>query len=94
MAFRRIDERTAYDGGFVHVVVATFEGDDGSTFERELIRHRGAVAVVALTPDGRRAVLVRQYRATIEDDLLELTGPSSCRGTIPTAPGWWTTSRS
>jgi ADP-ribose pyrophosphatase len=72
LPFRRTDERTVHDGRFVHVVVATFEGDDGATFERELIRHRGAVAVVALTPDGRRAVLVRQYRATIEEDLLEL----------------------
>ena len=70
--FRKVDERRTYDGHFVHVVVATFEGPDGTTFEREVIRHRGAVGVVALTADGRSAVLVRQYRPAIEDELLEI----------------------
>jgi len=72
LSFRKVGERRTYDGHFVHVAVATFEGADGSTFEREIIRHRGAVGIVALTPDGRSAVLVRQYRASIEDVLLEL----------------------
>lgn len=72
MSFQKVDERRTYDGHFVHVAVATFEAEDGSTFEREIIRHRGAVGVVALTPDGRSAVLVRQYRVAIEDVLLEI----------------------
>jgi 8-oxo-dGTP pyrophosphatase MutT (NUDIX family) len=70
--FKKVDERRTYDGHFVHVAVATFEAEDGSTFEREIIRHRGAVGVVALTADGRSAVLVRQYRVAIEDVLLEI----------------------
>lgn len=72
MSFEKVGERTVYDGPFVHVVVATFRAADGSTFDRELIRHRGAVACVALTDDGRRAVLVRQYRPAIEADVLEI----------------------
>lgn len=72
MSFRKVDERRTYDGHFVHVAVATFEAADGSTFEREIIRHRGAVGVVALTNDGRSAVLVRQYRPSIEETLLEI----------------------
>ena len=72
MSFRKVDERRTYEGHFVHVAVATFEAEDGSTFEREIIRHRGAVGVVALTPDGRSVVLVRQYRVSIENDLLEI----------------------
>ena len=72
MSFRKVDERRTYDGHFVHVAVATFEAEDGSRFEREIIRHRGAVGVVALTPDGRSVVLVRQYRVAIEDVLLEI----------------------
>jgi ADP-ribose pyrophosphatase len=72
LSFRKTSERTVYDGSFVHAVVASFEGDDGTTFDRELIRHRGAVAVVALTADGRRAVVVRQFRPAVEDDVLEL----------------------
>ena len=72
MSFERIGERTVHDGRFVKVVVATFSGPDGTTFDRELIRHRGAVGCVALTPDGTRAVLVRQYRPAVEADVLEI----------------------
>jgi len=72
LPFRKVDERRVYDGSFVHVAVATFEGPDGGRFDRELVRHRGAVGVVALTGDGGRAVLVRQYRPTIEEVLLEI----------------------
>jgi ADP-ribose pyrophosphatase len=84
VSFRKVDERTVHDGGFIRVVSATFEGQDGSTFEREIVRHRGAVAVVALTADGTRAVLVRQYRVAIEDVLLEL--PAGMRDVDDEAP--------
>jgi ADP-ribose pyrophosphatase len=70
VSFRKLDERTVHDGRFVHVVRATFEAADGSRFDRELVRHRGAVGVVAVR-DGR-AVLVRQFRPTVETDVLEI----------------------
>ena len=70
--FRKVAERRVHEGPFVHVAVATFEGPDGSRFERELIRHAGAAAVVALTRGGTHAVLVRQYRPAIDDELLEI----------------------
>lgn len=70
MPFRKVGEESTYDGPFVHVVRATFEGDDGHRFERELIRHRDAVAVVVV--DGGDVVLVRQYRPALEVDLLEI----------------------
>ena len=70
MTFRKVGERTVYDGRFVHVVSATFESADGSRFDRELIRHRGAVGVVAIR-DGR-VVLVRQFRPTVDADVLEI----------------------
>lgn len=72
MSFRKVGERPVHDGQFVHVVVSTFEGSDGRRFERELVRHRGAVGVLALTSDGLRAVLVRQFRPTVEEELLEI----------------------
>ena len=84
MSFKKVDERRTYDGHFVHVAVATFEAEDGSTFEREIIRHRGAVGVVALTPDGRAAVLVRQFRPTIEEVMLEI--PAGVRDVDGEAP--------
>ncbi len=43
---------------------------DGTTFAREVIRHPGAVAMVAETGDG--VALIRQYRAPVDEALLEL----------------------
>ncbi len=44
--------------------------DDGSTFTREVVRHRGAVAVIAY--DGRDVALVRQWRAPLGRAILEI----------------------
>jgi 8-oxo-dGTP pyrophosphatase MutT (NUDIX family) len=70
--FRKVDERVVHPGGRGLVtVVATFEDGAGDRFEREIIRHPGAVGVVPVLDDGR-VVLVRQYRAAVERDLLEI----------------------
>ncbi|SQB56126.1 adp-ribose pyrophosphatase [Streptococcus dysgalactiae] len=38
---------------------------DGKTAGRELIFHKGAVAVLAVTPEGK-IIIVKQYRKAIE----------------------------
>jgi 8-oxo-dGTP pyrophosphatase MutT (NUDIX family) len=68
--FRQTDERLIHQGFMVRLVAGTFEGPDGSTFERDIIRHPGAVGIVAV--DGEDVLLVRQYRPVIDDDLLEI----------------------
>jgi len=40
-------------------------------FERDIVRHPGAVSVVPLLDDGR-VVMVRQYRAAIDAELIEI----------------------
>jgi len=71
VTFRKVEESLVHDGRFVKVAVATFTGDDGATtFTREVVRHRGAVGIVAI--DGDDVVLVRQFRPTIERELLEI----------------------
>lgn len=69
--FRQVGERTEYGGHIISLTIGTFEGPDGSTFERELVRHPGAVSVVPLH-DDLTVVLVRQYRAAIDAELLEI----------------------
>jgi len=44
--------------------------DDGRSFNREVVRHRGAVAVLAF--DGEQVVLVRQWRAPLARSILEI----------------------
>ena len=60
-----------HDGHSIALAVGVFEAPDGSTFERDVVHHPGAVSVVPLEDDGR-VVLVRQYRAAIDGLLLEL----------------------
>ena len=68
--FRRISERRVHEGWSIDVVVAEFETPDGEIVTRDVVRHPGAVSVVPL--DGDEIVLVRQYRAPAEEDLLEI----------------------
>jgi ADP-ribose pyrophosphatase len=68
--FRRIEEKTVYSG-HVEIGVVTVEAPDGTTFEREITHPGDAVAVVALHPDGQ-VTLVRQYRAAVDAEILEL----------------------
>lgn len=44
---------------------------DGQRFERDVVHHPGAVSVVALT-DTDEVVMVRQYRAAVDRELLEI----------------------
>ena len=72
--FRRLAETEVHRGHIWRVVVADFEAPDGTRFEREVVRSPGAVAVVPVTfdSDGRAVVtLLRQYRATLERELVE-----------------------
>lgn len=69
--FRQLSERTEFDGHIISLTIGTFEAPDGQHFERELVRHPGAVSVVPLHDDDT-VVLVRQYRAAVDAELLEI----------------------
>lgn len=69
--FRRLGESTVYAGSLIRVATATFEAPDGSRFEREIVHHPGAVVVVPLTAEDS-VLMVRQYRAAVGDELLEV----------------------
>jgi ADP-ribose pyrophosphatase len=69
-AFRRTAEQEIYQGAVITLGVGTFVGPDGEPFERDVVHHPGAVSVVPLIDD--EFVLVRQYRAALDHDLLEI----------------------
>jgi ADP-ribose pyrophosphatase len=68
--FRHLGDRLIHQGSVVGFYQGTFEGPDGRRFERDVVRHPGAVSVVPV--DGDEVVLVRQYRAPIDQLLLEI----------------------
>ncbi|MCA0982942.1 NUDIX hydrolase [Halobacillus yeomjeoni] len=62
---------TIYSGKIVELNIDSVTLPDGNTSKRELIKHPGAVAVIALTPDGK-LVCVEQYRKPLEKSLVEI----------------------
>ena len=82
-AFRKLAEREVHRGSLITVAVGRFAAPDGEEFERDVVHHPGAVSVVPLL-DERTAVLVRQYRAAIDRDLLEI--PAGKRDVVGEAP--------
>jgi 8-oxo-dGTP pyrophosphatase MutT (NUDIX family) len=69
--FRPTGEAVVHRGWAITVTKATFVDPDGVPFERDIVRHPGAVAVVAVT-DAGTVVLVRQYRPAIDEWILEI----------------------
>lgn len=70
-----LESRTLYQGRVVQLAVDRVRFPDGSEGELELVRHRGAAAVVALLGDDSvepGVVLVHQYRYGTGGYLLEI----------------------
>jgi len=68
---KRTTSRTTHEGKLSNVRVDEFRYDDGSSSEREIVEHPGAVAIVA--HDEERFFMVRQPREPVgEEALLEL----------------------
>jgi ADP-ribose pyrophosphatase len=83
--FRRLDERVLHRGPVITLATATFVDPDGQTFERQVVRHPGAVAVVPLVDDDT-VLLVRQYRSSVDELLLEIpAGKLDVEGEAPEA---------
>ncbi|MEM7275655.1 MAG: NUDIX hydrolase [Actinomycetota bacterium] len=68
--FAMVDERLIHQGAVVSFHVAAIEDRSGDRFDRDLVRHPGAVAVVPV--DGDDVLLVQQYRASLDADLIEI----------------------
>ena len=69
--FRKVSERLIHQGFVIGVYNARFEGPDGVVMDRDVVRHPGAVSVVPVLDDGT-VVMVRQFRAALEETILEI----------------------
>jgi len=78
-------ETTLHVGHTIRLVEAAFTSPTGHAFTREIVRHPGAVSVVALHDDGT-VVLERQFRAALGRELLEIpAGTLDVEGEDPAA---------
>ena len=84
-SFERIDSEEQWRGKIATVYVDRFRYDDGAEKDREVIRHPGAVVIVA--HDGEALYLVTQPREAVgEQALLELpAGKLDVEGEDPLA---------
>ena len=63
--------KRVFEGRALTIDVAEIEMPNGRRSTREIVRHRGAAVILGQRPDGK-FVLVRQYRRSIEETLLEV----------------------
>jgi 8-oxo-dGTP pyrophosphatase MutT (NUDIX family) len=69
--FEALGEEVVHRGWAIALTRARFADPSGERFERDIVRHPGAVAVVAVT-DGSAVVLAHQYRPAIDRWILEI----------------------
>lgn len=92
-----LDVRRAYQGRLLSLDVLRVQaGEDGRESVREIVRHPGAVGVLARAADGR-FLLVRQYRKPVEEQVTEIVAgclepgedPAACaRRELREETGW------
>jgi ADP-ribose diphosphatase len=68
---RRISTRRVYEGRVLDLDVDEVEEPGGVRAIREVVRHRGSVAALAVHDDGN-VVLVRQYRYAVNEAVWEI----------------------
>ena len=80
---KRLSGRTVFKGKIIDVIHDTVELENGRQTTREVVRHPGAVAILAL--DAGRIVLVRQFRYPVGRELLAIPAGKMERGEQPLA---------
>ena len=70
MSFEVVGSRLEADLDFLRAESVEVVAADGERFRRLVVRHPGAAAIVLV--DGRDVILIRQYRAPIDQYLLEI----------------------
>ena len=68
---QRASTRVA-DTGFLCVDEIAIDDPGGERMHRTVVRHPGAVVVVPVDADGATAIMLRQYRAAVDGDVLEV----------------------
>lgn len=67
-----LDSKTMYDGPIFTVRQQHISTPDGLTIERDLIDHGQSAVILALTADGKQALLGREYRVGVNREAISL----------------------
>ena len=67
----KLSSSCVYSGHIINVYSDTVTLENGAAAPRDVVRHKGAVAVAPVTDDGE-LIFVRQFRYPVSRELLEL----------------------
>jgi ADP-ribose pyrophosphatase len=81
---KTISSKTIYEGRVVHLQVDDVLLPDGKQSKREIVKHPGAVAVIALTAD-QKLIMVKQFRKPLERSIIEIPAGKLEKGEDPLA---------
>jgi ADP-ribose pyrophosphatase len=79
---RRLSTQRLYSGHVLDLDVDDVEEPGGVRARREVVRHRGSVALLPVHEDGR-VTLIRQYRYAVDEELWELPAGRIDSGETP-----------
>ena len=68
---KTLDTKLIYEGRILRLELQTVELCNNKHAQREIIRHRGGVAVIPIT-ENNEVILVRQFRKPYDEELLEV----------------------
>lgn len=81
---KTISSKFIYKGRIITLLVDEVKLPNGKTGNREIIKHPGAVAIIAITDDNK-IILVEQYRKALERSLIEIPAGKMEQGEAPEA---------
>ncbi|MBM7838206.1 ADP-ribose pyrophosphatase [Alkalihalobacillus xiaoxiensis] len=84
---KTLESKMIYKGKVIQLELEQVELPDGKQSTRELVRHPGAVAVIATTEEGK-IILVEQYRKALEKSIVEIPAGKMEKGEDPKQTAW------
>lgn len=79
---KTIKREVLFEGKVIDLHIEEVELPNGHTSRRELIKHPGAVAILALT-DENKIVMVQQYRKALDKVIVEIPAGKLEKGEAP-----------
>lgn len=79
---KTIREEQIYSGRIIDLVIEEVELPNGKTSKREIIKHPGAVAIIAITSENKM-VMVKQYRKALNRTIVEIPAGKLEKGEDP-----------
>lgn len=68
---KTIEVKKIFDGKIIKLELQTVELCNKNLAEREIVRHKGGVAVIPIT-ENNEIIMVRQFRKAFDEELLEI----------------------